>query len=430
LPKNKPTPIESVLQQALSEQAINDLGRQAGQSKRLRVVTPFRMVLAIIAALAGRRVESLADLLREFNHQNDMQVAYKPFYNRLARKGFAEFMRRMLERLLGELALRILEPAPGSSLEGVRDVVIQDGSSFAVKHTLAKVFSGRFTKVEPAAVELHVTYSGFQDEVVRVILAPDKEAERQYLPPPDQLKGTLLLTDRGYPSIRLFAQLGQNPAWVLSRLSRSFDPLVLSCWSKGKCFPLRKPMRLSRWLSQQPKVAMDLDVRFYQGQRAVDLRLALFPGNEKHMTRLCTNLDRKRFPLSLVGKLYRFRWQVELVFKEWKSYANLHRFNTSNEYIVEGMIWAALCAAVLKRFLAHAAQRIGEGTAISTRRVAMCTHIIEDIFAALLHAPENLVAVIRRALVYLLTNARRAHPKRDRLNGRQASGLILIGAVA
>ncbi len=58
-------------------------------------------------------------------------------------------------------------------------MVIQDGSSFAVKPSLAQVFSGRFTKSEPAAVELHVTYSGFQDEMVRVILAPDKEAERQ-----------------------------------------------------------------------------------------------------------------------------------------------------------------------------------------------------------------------------------------------------------
>lgn len=430
MPRNQTTPIETILQQALCKDAINELGRQAGQSKRLRVITPFRLVMAIIAALAGRKVESLADLLREFNHQNDARVAYKPFYNRLAHKGFAEFMRRMLERLMGELALRILEPEPGSSLQGFRDVVIQDGSSFAVKPALAQIYSGRFTTVQPAAVELHVTYSGFQDEVVRVILAPDKEAERQYLPPSDQLNDTLLMTDRGYPSIRLFVDWDQKRAKFLCRLARSFDPLVLSSWSKGKGFPLSKPMRLSQWLSQQPKVAMDLDVRFRLGKRSVNFRLLVLPGKEKHMTRLCTNLDRKHFPLSLVGKLYRFRWQVELVFKEWKSYANLHRFDTANEYIVEGMIWAALCAAVLKRFLAHAAQRIGDGTPMSTRRVAMCAHIIEDIFAAMLHTPQDLVAVVRRALVFLLANARRAHPKRDRQRGRQAPGLVLVGAAA
>jgi hypothetical protein len=32
--------------------------------------------------------------------------------------------------------------------------------------------------------------------------------------------------------------------------------------------------------------------------------------------------------MTLVTPLYRFRWQVELLFKEWKSYTNLHKFST------------------------------------------------------------------------------------------------------
>jgi hypothetical protein len=48
-----------------------------------------------------------------------------------------------------------------------------------------------------------------------------------------------------------------------------------------------------------------------------------------------------------VGRLYRFRWQIELCFKEWKSYANLHQFDTANAHIAEGLIWASRCAAVL-----------------------------------------------------------------------------------
>lgn len=34
--------------------------------------------------------------------------------------------------------------------------------------------------------------------------------------------------------------------------------------------------------------------------------------------------------------------------------ANLHAFDTPNAAIVEGLIWAAIGAAALKRFLAHA----------------------------------------------------------------------------
>ncbi len=80
------------LARALSTDDVNQLGRTTGQSKRLRTVTPHRLFPSTITALPARNVESLADLLREFNHQNDVTVAYKAFYNRLARPGFAKFM--------------------------------------------------------------------------------------------------------------------------------------------------------------------------------------------------------------------------------------------------------------------------------------------------------------------------------------------------
>jgi hypothetical protein len=90
------TRMRGALARALSTDDVNELGRRTGQSKRLRTITPHRLFLSTVAGLADGQVESLADLLREFNHQNDVTVAYKAFYNRLARPGFAKFMRQML----------------------------------------------------------------------------------------------------------------------------------------------------------------------------------------------------------------------------------------------------------------------------------------------------------------------------------------------
>jgi hypothetical protein len=87
---------------------------------------------------------------------------------------------------------------------------------------------------------------------------------------------------------------------------------------------------------------MDLDVEYQrQGQPPVAFRVLVLPGNEKTMTRLCTNLPRTPFSLALVARLYRFRWQIELLSKEWKSYANLHKFDTANQHIAAGLIWAS-----------------------------------------------------------------------------------------
>lgn len=423
------TRVRDALTRALSIDDVNQLGRDTGQAQRLRTVTPHRLFLAIVSVLASAQVESLADLLRAFNYQNGVQVAYKAFYNRLARIGFAAFMRGMCARLIERLSLQTLMPEGQVAVARFKDIVIQDGSSFALKPTLREAFPGRFTAIEPAAVEVHATYSGFADEVSVVQIAADAEAERQFLPDPSTLKDRLLLADRGYPGVPYFEAVREQGGSFIVRLTRSHDPWVRRAWVDGQRAAMPKPIRLSRFLAQHPGRRVDLDVEYERGHRVVGFRVVAVPGRDPAMTRLCTNLPRTPFSMDLVARLYRFRWQIELCFKEWKSYANLHKFDTANVHIAEGLIWASLCAAVLKRFLAHAAQRVGDGTAMSTRRVAMCArHILEELVTALLIGA-GLLAALRRGLAYLLANARRANVPRDRRTGRLRAGLAIVQPV-
>jgi len=48
---------------------------------------------------------------------------------------------------------------------------------------------------------------------------------------------------------------------------------------------------------------------------------------------LVTNLERTHFSIEHLSDGYRLRWQIELLFKEWKSYTN-----TSKPHIAEGLI--------------------------------------------------------------------------------------------
>jgi len=418
--------MRTALARALSIDEVNQLGRDTGQSERLRTITPHRLFLSTIAALAGGKVESLADLLREFNHQNTVTVAYKAFYNRLARPGFAKFMQQMLARLVEQLSIQTLAPEGHAAVARFEDIVIQDGSSFALKHALRDVFSGRFTTSEPAAVEVHATYSGFSDEISVVEIAPDSEAERQFLPEPATLANRLWLADRGYASTKYFDAVREHGGSFIVRLSRSHDPWVRAAWLDGKRWALRKPVRLSQFIAQHAGRSMDLDVEYERGKQVLSFRVVVLPGREPSMTRLCTNLPRTLFSLDLVSRLYRFRWQIELLFKEWKSYANLHKFDTANEHIAAGLIWASLCAAVLKRFLAHAAQLIS-GKPISTRRVAMCAGHIIDAIAVTLLACVSIAAPFRDGMAFLGANARRSNPARDRKTGRLRAGLFTVG---
>jgi hypothetical protein len=175
----------------------------------------------------------------------------------------------------------------------------------------------------------------------------------------------------------------------------------------------------------------DLDVQWRRcdGTPRNAYRMLLrYQGPVHGWMRLMNNLVRERFTDRDVLAAYRLRWQVELYFKELKSYANLHAFSTSKPHIAEGLIWASLCVAFLKRFFAHGCQQATASTAISTRRVAMCSHAFLGAFFRCLRAGfGNLRRVPEEIFAFLAVNARRANPRRERKKGRLALDLAPAG---
>ena len=177
---------------AFSEGVLNELGKATRYCHRVRQLTPYRMVMTLMALFAGTRVESLADLQRGFNALFGYAMDYKPFYDQLAKREFAVFMRETARGLLETLVIRVLGVASGGAFSEFRRIVIQDGSSFAIKDALKEVFPGRFKKVKPAAVELHATLDLLDESLSKVTLTADTASERAALPKASSLGGCLL----------------------------------------------------------------------------------------------------------------------------------------------------------------------------------------------------------------------------------------------
>jgi hypothetical protein len=73
-------------------------------------------------------------------------------------------------------------------------------------------------------------------------------------------------------------------------------------------------------------------------QRALDLAGWLI---------LLTNAPAQLLPTSALAYLYRVRWQIELVFKQWKSVLRLNVLASQNASRVQCEVWARLLAALL-----------------------------------------------------------------------------------
>jgi len=67
-----------------------------------------------------------------------------------------------------------------------------------------------------------------------------------------------------------------------------------------------------------------------------------WPEGKGEPTYWATNLDREQFSADTIIKLHQLCWQIELLFKEWKSYCNLQKFNTRKATMMEGLVWVSL----------------------------------------------------------------------------------------
>ena len=138
-------------QWVFSESLLNACGKDAKFCRRERIITPFRLGLALTATCASQHVETLADFHRSFNALWGTTVTYKAFSNQVAKPHCADFARTMTERLISEMTLKVLGFAKGHALAALRPIVMQDGSSFAIHDGLRAVFPGRLCASDQSA---------------------------------------------------------------------------------------------------------------------------------------------------------------------------------------------------------------------------------------------------------------------------------------
>src|SRR5256884_5790326 len=375
-------------QWVFSEPLLSACGTEVKVCRRQRIITPFRLGLALTATCASQPVETLADFHRGFNALWGTTITYKAFYNQVAKSRFADFARTMTSRLIGDMTLKVLGFVKGRAFAAFRHIILQDGSSFAIHDGLREVFPGRFKAVKPAAVELHTTMDLLCDAPTTVVLTPDTTNEQAFLPEPASLRASLLLADRGYLDLHYMRRVQDEGGFFLIRAKAGMNPQVVEAFREdGKRLRSLRNKPFQTIHAKLPKrQRAELVVRWQVDGHSLCLRL-IVSWNRHHKTfcYLLTNLPAPRYTLETICRAYKWRWQVELLFKEWKSYANLHAFDTENPAIVEGLIWAAIAAAALKRFLAHMTQLLAM-VPMSTRKVAMCAmHGLGDIVRALQH---------------------------------------------
>jgi IS4 transposase len=412
--------------EVLNKFTINDIGNRSKFCKRERAIKPFELVMSLITGLGDKSVDTLSDLHRYFVTLTETDVCYKPFHKQLSKPEFVVFMKRLVGVAMAKLQQQILGTT--HNLSDFKKVIVQDGSSFAVHDSLQDDFKGRFTKISPAAVELHVTWDILNSTPAAIQLAPDHVTEYNFLPDASSLKNCLFMGDRGYFKLAYFDNINESGGSYLVRSKTSFKPDVIAGFNKMgkrlKRFTGKSLTQLKKYIRRSQLVDMDV-CRKGKHYRLI----ASWPKGKSEPTYWITNLDREKFSGSDVTKLYRLRWQIELLFKEWKSWNNLKKFNTRKKEIMEGLIWASLLSMLIKRSIAFSVESLSK-IEVSTFMVAKNTQgwFYPLMEAITLHVYSEMRYIWSRTIKYLSQYARRASQFKDRQTGRLQYGVEPINA--
>lgn len=197
----------------------------------------------------------------------------------------------------------------------------------------------------------------------------------------------LLLFDLGYFSYHLFDRIARNDGFFVTRAKATINPRIVAAnqlW-RGRSRSLVGE-RLQDVIGSLKRGILDVMVevefkrRRYRGKQSCGVRTFRLVGIMNPQTgdyhTYITNIPPDRLGAQEIARVYRARWEVELIFKELKSHYQLDRLPSTKSHIVEALIYTAILTLIVSRKLLVTLRRAGRVGANRTpeRRWATVFH--------------------------------------------------------
>jgi len=248
-------------------------------------------------------------------------------------------------------------------------VNIFDSTSISLPACLAEAFPGSGGAASPAALKLQLVVDFLTGAFKAIDMTDGIHPDQAYAHFLDAVEaGSLNLFDLGYFTLTRLKGIITNKAYfvcrllhgtglydengnkiTLLRLLRGEERNAFECWMQvGADTRLR--LRLCCF-----RVPEEVANRRRRNTRKTAAKKGKQPSKDSlelmGWTLLLTNTTASMIPLKLIALLYTLRWQIELIFKQWKSQAKLHEISGVRKERVLVELYAKLIGLVLFQFL-------------------------------------------------------------------------------
>lgn len=361
------TGISEKMVQFFSGKRVEETARQTQFVRRTSAITGLNFLKAMVLGFLEKPGSSLNELAQSFLDLG-IEVTAQGIDERINAFSVA-FLRKLFSQAL-EL-FRNKCPLPLSVLQQFSAINLVDSSTKSLPENMADEYPGCGRTGAQAALKIQLVFDFLHGNLKQVEIETGIDSDQGYR---EYLKlvegGSLTLVDLGYFCLDAFRAIVEKSAYFLSRY---FYPT-------GLLDEFGKRIDLARLLRKQTGERNEVQVKLgCRSQHQLPCRLIILR-NPKELTEkrrrtakehakkrgtslsqtylfmlgwtlFITNAPDTMIGLKHVYDFYRIRWQIELIFKLWKSYCGLNSILGWRKERVLTELYAKLIGIVIVHFL-------------------------------------------------------------------------------
>ena len=306
-------------------------------------------------------------------------------------------------------------------LKKFNQVLIIDSSSWDINSKLADILPGSGGCASKANCKIQTFYEYKRGDLSFVEITPGVNPDNKYTKEiPDKIRAKdLILMDLGYFCLLTFAKIIEKSAFFISRFNTKttlWDTVTATVpIDLGKILANLKynmhVMDVKMGASDNTRVAVRL-VCFRVSEEIANQRRMKLEKEAKKKGRtpssqslefaawsiMITNVPEKWIPSEMLWYVYSLRWQIELIFKQFKSVLSMHRSNTHNVHRLKCEIYGKLIMALL---ICRIHGGINARLWNSTKRELSFDKLYKRMQERAFHILELLLTSIGRMITYL-----------------------------
>lgn len=331
-------------------------------------VNPLNFLILMVVHItlnALHSLETMTDILAKL--PGGVKISAQALSKRLNRDFTVRFLRRSYSQLLQNWTSDSIKKIKQKGLlSGFNKVFIEDSTSCELNEHLAEAFKGSGGMASKAGYKIHLIWESISGHIEDLKITASSVADQSMA---DQIlnrvgKDDLVIRDLGYFVLSVFEKIAKLGAFFLSRLKQNVKIYTVDGKEIknlpehiDKHFPNTSIVELNVLIGGKQKLPVRLiayrapeevlNQRSRKQNRSAQKKGRTVSKKSKQwakFTFLITNVPMEVWKAEVIGTVYRLRWDIENIFKNWKSNLEINLMEGTSRERIDCFIISRLIA--------------------------------------------------------------------------------------